>query len=196
MLKRQRAPSPPPSVSNVSSTGPFDLVLPFSKRQRMLPSEGLSQPNHSHGHWEEDEEYSDDLENGVSQSAIVNSPYKETNSVLYELHTLHRHRLLFSQSQQRSSTHKFGILSEAAKHANDAGPTQSLPQPIAASYQHLTPSSPLDNRIPHSGSNSDAHPEHEVQSVRERYEDTNRLLGSLFLSRRRELEPDDQGTSH
>ncbi|KAK1229396.1 hypothetical protein PQX77_007573 [Marasmius sp. AFHP31] len=199
MLKRQRPPSPPPSMSSFATSSPLDMVLPFSKRRRVLPhsSDSPSESTRTRVHWEDDEEYTDEPENDNSRAVNMDSPYKETNSVLYELHTLNRHRLLFSPHQQPPAQKPSSSL-DSSLHANHTWSTQQELHPVAAvSFQDAQlDRHPPDHRKHLFGGNSDSNPDLEVQFVRERYEDTNRLLGSLFLSRRRELEDEDKETPH
>jgi len=96
--------------------------------------------------------------------------YKSTNSVLHDLHALHQHRFVTS--------------------------TSSTPSPDLSCQQRqlsLPPSSPLrpTNLIAQKDLDrleGDGITTGELQRVMERYEDTNRLLGSLVLLRRRELQ--------
>lgn len=111
--------------------------------------------------------------------------YKSTNNLLHELHTLNQHRLLFSSPQQ----HLAGIRSsDSSRH---------LPNPFYPDQAQRTSERPRSH-IDHSNiqaSKFDAMtskavfelPMDEIQRVKGRYEDANKLLRSLFLSRRREL---------
>jgi len=126
--------------------------------------------------------------------------YKQTNSILHEVHALHQHRLIFSQPSSEPFSH-LGFsappLSTAthlplqSSHGLDSPSSfssdgkVSIPEcPVPGHYSHLA-------HVALALNNSAAYTPldfHEVKSVRERYEDTNKLLGSLFLLRRRELQ--------
>ncbi|KAJ7169651.1 hypothetical protein C8R46DRAFT_1089514 [Mycena filopes] len=181
MLKR-RAISPPPgsTVPLVSDPHPRE-----SKRRRILPPSLDGQSRRSMVHADEDDGEVDDDEdvhfsNGRNQfgpdpstSAAHNTEYESANTFLHDLHALHRHRLIFSSS---------------------------FPQPEFAATPHTQDKSYLAP-IPDFGRTSDKQDPsgvlgfgcgpsiEEVQSVKERYEDTNKLLGSLFLTRRKQLDP-------
>ncbi|KAJ8084248.1 hypothetical protein PM082_003016 [Marasmius tenuissimus] len=181
MLKRQRPSSPPPSMSSLATSSPLDMVLPFSKRRRVLPhsSDSPSESTRTRVHWEDDEEYIDEPEHDNSRTVNTESPYKETNSVLYELHTLHRHRLLFSPHQQQPPTQKPFSSLDPSLHANHTWSTQQELQPVAdVSFQDAQPDRHPPHHRKHSfEGNPHSNPDLEVQSVRERYEDTNRYVG-------------------
>jgi len=107
------------------------------------------------------------------------SAYKSTNNFLHELHTLQRHRLSFSPSQgypnpfspRHGSPYDFN--QQPSKGMPDAAPS-SMHAPAFA---------------------SDIGKQHEFDSVREHYEEMNRLLGSVVLCRRRELDPEPGNNS-
>lgn len=188
MLKRQRPSSPPPSISDIPLVD--DSSHDF-KRRRILPPI-LDGPSRGWGTsqeediYEEDADISDEEREHTSSSSSSNPDvveYRSANTVLRELHTLNQHRLTQAfasppRNAARSSTHFI-----------DPYPYS---HPICLSKSHLPlisdrlraqaetkislPYEPLP-------SNSD-----ESRIVMQRYEDTNRLLGSLFLSRRRQLD--------
>lgn len=183
MLKRQRPSSPPPSISNI----PFvdDSSHDF-KRRRIFPPI-LDGPSRGWGMSQEEDIYEEDAgtsdeerENTSSSSNPDVAEYKSANTALRELHTLNQHRLTFASSSRnaaRSCTHFIDPCSYS--------------HPICLSKSHLPPISDrlraqAETKVSLSHeplpSNSD-----ESRIVMQRYEDTNRLLGSLFLSRRRQL---------
>ncbi|KAF9270450.1 hypothetical protein L218DRAFT_1071882 [Marasmius fiardii PR-910] len=197
MLKRPRPPSPLSSGSNSALSDSLDMILPTAKRRRVLPrsSDHPSQSTHPGNNWEDDEEDLDEPERSFSHPAAADSPYKDTNSFLYELHTLQRHRQLFSQQrqsphlQEAQSNRGTHLLQYAHRHdelplSSQSGVTASL-GPAVYSGNHKLQSG-----------FSDCKSLHETEAVRARYEDTNRLLGSLFLSRRQELADDDKERPH
>ncbi|KAG7099449.1 hypothetical protein E1B28_001300 [Marasmius oreades] len=194
MLKRPRPHSPLLLTSNFPMTGSLDVILPTAKRRRLLPdsSDHTSQPTRPGYDCDDDEEDFDELEQDVSNSATVDSPYKDTNSFLYELHTLHRHRQLFSQQllHEAQPSQRMAHLLQYTRGDNEF-PSQSV---AAASPLGPTvyPSGSFKLPLETSGSNV----LFEVEAVKARYEETNRLLGSLFLSRRQELTDDDKERPH
>jgi len=117
---------------------------------------------------EEDEADAEGGKKGALASADDGSGYKSANDVLHELHTLHRHRFTPSTlciphilpSQDLHSTTQHNSLD-------------------VASAKLLVPPDPV---LP-----GNVTPVDESLRVRERYEGVNRTLGSLFLSRRRQL---------
>ncbi|KAL1739457.1 hypothetical protein HDZ31DRAFT_49377 [Schizophyllum fasciatum] len=203
MLKRRRAASPPPpshEVPLLPPSPPRDL-----KRRRTQPPVLDGQQRTGavsflpYGHtadgladdmgeepWDEE----DDENDRVSQPTVDPVEYKSANDVLYELHALQRHRLLFAPTQAAT-----GYLhrnhqqpSVAAGHPFDQCP------PSGKGVGYLLP----DHRAPSHSSrpaykNGAAEVElsMEEQRVKERYEGANRTLGALFLSRRREAESED-----
>nr|GAT47886.1 predicted protein [Mycena chlorophos] len=114
------------------------------KRARLMappPENGQQQHGATHSH-ESDDGEEDDLDpNRAASQVPQNTEYQATNTTLYELHALHRHRLLFAPDKH--------ILHDPNKHF-EAG--------------------------------------REGYEVQERYGQSNKLLGNLFLNRRRELE--------
>jgi len=125
------------------------------------------------------------VRDGIPSEAIADwqgdpiTEYKSANNFLHELHALHQHRLMFSSSPSPSP------------QRHPSFPLQYT-QPIAKSI----PSLPLEpTRMHMKGAAvhafvADPMAINEQQSVQQRYIDSNRLLGTVFLSRRRELESD------
>ncbi|KDR84765.1 hypothetical protein GALMADRAFT_233098 [Galerina marginata CBS 339.88] len=202
MLKRQRPSSPPlasPSIPFISDA-PGDLIERNSKRRRTLPpvldgaSRGwasapqVADDEEDDYHSDYEEENDDAFASSCYQDHQNTSEYKSANSILRELHTLHQHRLLFSPSKP---------------HVH-ATPLNSITYPLNAT-QHLQPPVPMKGHMSQPGSlhttsaynpvstEKGCQPQlggtfsEEVNRVTERYESMNRRLGSLFLSRRRDL---------
>ncbi|KAF5356330.1 hypothetical protein D9756_004254 [Leucocoprinus leucothites] len=176
MLKRQRAPSPmPQSPSIPHDMTPFDGIIDIRdlKRRRVVPpsldgqtrgwNTHPSNPNSAEEEEYDEEDYCEEHdphgrgEAGFPQSEgrEGNAEYTEVNSVLKEMHILHKHRQTFIP------------------------PVPSLPHVP----QNHPPHSELDkNRLSsHTGYQMVAE---ESARVYEHYEGTNRSLASAFLSRR------------
>jgi len=88
--------------------------------------------------------------------------YKSVNAFLHDVHTLHQHRLLFSFPPPQKSLHH---------QISDRPPAKYITQLPGDATRR-------------SGDIAEAE---ESERVKQRYEDTNKLLGSLVLSRRREI---------
>jgi len=198
MLKRQRPVSPPPShhtIPLVADPLPFrtDPGRDF-KRRRVLPpsldghSRGWGVPDPADGA-DDDEEYvaseGEAVEGNDDRSAWAEhtSEYQKANNVLHELHALHQHRLLFSSNSHLSLPQRSPLEpSTLGTHHHDRHSKMIMPQrPVMQTKDPAFDPSGSG----YSGSHSS---KDEVHRVTERYGDTNRLLGSLFLSRRRQLE--------
>jgi len=199
MLKRHRILSPVPSPDLLLPSEPsLDVYERAVKRRRQLaPLRG-----HKYGSGienaymnEEDDEAESKLVEGFSDYARGKSRwqeeaglYKAANTLLHDLHAEQRHRVIFSSS----SPHHHGTFSDPYAH-DDARAE------FATSYGaiHAVGRTPVHAQNSRQGnSDVDAPPRNgnlvtedvEVQNVTHRYEDTNRLLGSLFLSRNRYLD--------
>ena len=151
----------------------------------------------------------DDESQRAPDQPVDSSEYKETNNMLHEIHALNQHRLLFVNPPPTPGP---------STYASPA--LNSLPYQLAHTSEQSHPYAPLAAHKLNNFSHLPVHPIHpprfemeshlqvgaqhppqqddrqEVQWVRERYEDANRLLGSLFLSRRRELFPADEGPTY
>ncbi|KAJ7900106.1 hypothetical protein B0H14DRAFT_1549401 [Mycena olivaceomarginata] len=185
MLKRQRPISPPPSSAIPIVSDPPESHRREIKRRRILPPSLDGQSRRPTFHTEDDGEEDDDDDVDMSgqynqpgsttvTSAAHNTQYESANTFLHDLHALHRHRLIFSSPP--STLLQPGL---SPPHAQD-----KLHLPPIADYP----------RIPDKQDSSGMHDfgrgfVEEVESVKERYEDTNRRLGSLFLTRRKQLDP-------
>lgn len=212
MLKRQRPVSPPPSIPSIPLIVDADIMTQRDlKRKRVLPpildggSRGWGRLDHQED--EEDEEYTserDDTGDTGGNRPEDQNEYKQANNVLHELHTLHQHRLIFAPHvSQDFPYHKHSAISSILppdiQHRNFGSDAYTSERPISQDGRNPGPYS----EVQHMGSHTS---KDEVLCVTERYEDTNkfspslsqlrmlvltffsqRLLGSLFLSRRRQL---------
>ncbi|KAG5341376.1 hypothetical protein E4T56_gene13289 [Termitomyces sp. T112] len=187
MLKRQRPPSPPPFVPSIPLVDDsYPDATRDVKRRRILPpsldgkSRDWSIPDIPDD--DDDEDYDSQHEKAKPYGiglTMDSADYKQANTVLHELHTLHQHRLLFT------STHDSGSQVPTL--------SQCLPQHAQSNHDDVSSKMIITPHPEVSGcdySNStypNSHPSVELERVTQRYGDTNRLLGSLFLSRRRQL---------
>ncbi|KAH7921258.1 hypothetical protein BV22DRAFT_1132440 [Leucogyrophana mollusca] len=152
--------------------------------------------------------------------------YKQTNSILHEVHTLHQHRLMSSNSSLHTGANSLpypnwsppSTISQqsSAQQAYSQHPPSHTRSPgyyvPASGYSGGKASFPVqpDRPVPYAHTHASVNQDHqqtsswqppphqgsiftepeidEVESVRERYGDSNKLLGSLFLLRRRALE--------
>ncbi|KAF5368421.1 hypothetical protein D9758_002374 [Tetrapyrgos nigripes] len=179
MLKRQRPASPPLSSSNVPLlTDSSNLEAPNAKRRRTLPPvlDGKlrgwttpSEPIDDGDDGYEDEDEDDGILHQQDHSTTFqydHSPYKSTNNLLHELHTLNKHRLLFAPPQEPF---------------HDPQSHMDVPQisyyPGSTSFQSQYTSKRVSD-IPAAFESTEPAPQQkemkESQSVRTRYEDTNR----------------------
>ncbi|KAJ3998454.1 hypothetical protein F5050DRAFT_1219304 [Lentinula boryana] len=210
MLKRQRAPSPPPSSSSniplIADSTPTENARD-TKRRRIQPPVldgrmrgwGTAQDTlyetfdagEDDGEEDiiEDDEY---LPGSVpSDGANPNSSYKSTNGFLHELHTLQRHRVLFSTnaSIQTLNSNYFAYDSSSPQpHAYDRH--LHPPGKVLFSQTNVPAAvNTLNQQESHALALAVNYEKHcESDSARAHYEERNRLLGSVVLSRRRELE--------
>ncbi|THV05963.1 hypothetical protein K435DRAFT_849420 [Dendrothele bispora CBS 962.96] len=199
MLKRQRPASPKPSSSNTPLlTDSSVLELPNAKRRRTFPPvlDGklrgwATAPNEAGADPEgyQDEEYFDEEQDSRYLVPLreVDSPYKSANNLLHELHTLHKHRLLFAHhTSQSSRSHPYST--------DNPYSTESYIDNIPESQStYHDGNKDVSGRLHLQGLDRSqlGIQQEESQCVRTRYEDTNKLLGSLFLSRRRQLDGAD-----
>ncbi|KAJ7786072.1 hypothetical protein B0H16DRAFT_1355206 [Mycena metata] len=192
MLKR-RAISPPPGSAIPLVSDPPDSYRRESKRRRILPPSLDGQSRRSilpaeDEDGEEDDEDDVHLSNGrnpfgpgPSASPVHNTEYESANTFLHDLHALQRHRLIFSSSSPPFLQPDI----PAAPHTQDKSYLSPMPD-FARTPDKKDPSGMHDFGCGPSVE--------EVQSVKERYEDTNKLLGSLFLTRRKQLDPHQYNT--
>ncbi|KAH7908263.1 hypothetical protein BJ138DRAFT_378652 [Hygrophoropsis aurantiaca] len=176
-----------------------------------------------------EEDWVDEGDDESSSAQLAASPeemamYKQTNSILHEVHALHQHRMMFvnpglhlqaisppypnlssasMESQQTyysqqlpSHAQSFGYPVSVTDHSGGKSPfprEQDHPIPYVVSVGQDRQSMSSWQSLSNQGSLTVKPEIDEVQIVRERYEDTNKLLGSLFLSRRRALEDNFPG---
>ncbi|KAK0465343.1 uncharacterized protein EV420DRAFT_1513946 [Desarmillaria tabescens] len=176
MLKRQRAPSPRASASSNVPLVADDS--PRQKRRRILPPaldgnvRGRIWEDSGEDDGEEDYESAD--EEGQDQGEGRGSlEYKFANSMLYELHALNRHRQAFT-----ASSHQHWPYGLPSTHPGKGG--SMAPAPRVHHNEAKT--------FPQESSGAGNLSADELQKVTQRYEETNKRLGVLFLSRRKELE--------
>lgn len=129
MLKRQRPATPPPSSLGdppsflpdgpARLSNPVDPSQPRSKRQRIQPPplDGAlrgwleSEPTGPHCESDGEEDWIEDARDVAAKSSLPPSmaadAYRDTNSLLHELHVLNQHRLLnvHSPRDQRPIRH-------------------------------------------------------------------------------------------
>ncbi|KIM48430.1 hypothetical protein M413DRAFT_440160 [Hebeloma cylindrosporum] len=192
MLKRQRAPSPPLTSSSVPLVNDTsgDLIERKVKRRRTQPpvldgaSRGWARPLEDPSEDEEDFCSDDEVENLASshpsQQDQSQSEYKSTNTMLRELHTLQQHRICFSSPSPAPQTTS---LSSGLPHLTIS--SRSPDKGLLLQQERLRPAFP--SALMEKGYKGDGIASDEVNRVTERYEGTNKFIGSLFLSRRREL---------
>lgn len=143
MLKRRASSPPPTSLSDVPIL--LDEKLLDPKRRRILPpvldgqmrgwgtpQDKMYETSDEEDDGEEDiphDEFSPNHPDATSNKHL-DSPYKSANGFLHELHTLQRHRLLFSsQSAYESSSNrqrdalsaKDPVPSRAPIHSSNSG---------------------------------------------------------------------------
>jgi hypothetical protein len=206
MAKRQRTLSPPPR--SMLASPPDSVELPDSKRpRRHINNESyrIRLDDKDKELDDKDKEIEDEdagNERLVLQEKAVATPheslipaaapavakYESANSLLYEVHVLHQHHLLFSPPDPR--------LSDPKTTLRDPKPTPLPPERL--SHPAATPTLDTQDNMPGNQTYMS-----EMQRVKEHYESDNkyvvslfdplllskrlvrRLLGSLFLSRRR-----------
>ncbi|KAJ7431793.1 hypothetical protein B0H11DRAFT_2128452 [Mycena galericulata] len=191
MLKRLRPASPPASIPSIPLVlDPSDSHRHESKRRRILPPSLDGQSRRSTFRTNDDgEDDDDDDEMNLSDasnppgcvSAVHNSEYESANNFLHELHASHRHRLIFSPSWQ-PPLHPESL--SALQYQDKVYVERILDYPRLADEKDSSGTQDFGSGLPFE----------EVQSVKERYEDTNKLLGSLFLTRRKQLDQPQNST--
>ncbi|KAJ7630711.1 hypothetical protein FB45DRAFT_916340 [Roridomyces roridus] len=184
MLKRPRAPSPPSSSSSVPLLD--DEHASYQpKRRRILPpsldgqsrrSESMFATDNDDGEEEYDQDdtmtYPDSHQLPPVASSSHNTEYESANTFLHELHASHRHRLIFSPSWHPSSPYE--------------GKAYASPMQLP-----LHPEAPEKTGVGGMAGFAHGLPFEEEKCVKDRYEDTNKRLGSFFLTRRKQLDQDN-----
>ncbi|KAI0336033.1 hypothetical protein GY45DRAFT_1430212 [Cubamyces sp. BRFM 1775] len=207
MLKRQRSsPSFVPESPYAATPEPaIDVFERVAKRRRQF-APPLDRT--SHNSWAMDDTDGEEDVEGEESSAgrqATSDPergqrmnqageYRNVNSLLHDLHAEQRHRMLFSSSLSQSH---LSMLHHTEPPYVAASADKTLP---ALSSNNL-PTAPPPHEIRKAPSSftisipskDAAMVDHvEVQRVIERYEDTNRYLGSVFLNRRRQFDTTSQ----
>ncbi|KAF8832560.1 hypothetical protein HHX47_DHR1001335 [Lentinula edodes] len=219
MLKRQRAPSPPPSSSSnvplIFDSTPVENARSTKRRRTQPPvldgqMRGWGTPQdvlYETSDREEDDGEEDLVDDDqlysapdISGGANPNSPYKSANGFLHELHTLQRHRLLYSSNISPQSPSSNNLVSHSfpqqvhAYNPHLYPPGKGLSHPISPPTSgHAQSQQGMHALLPYA---TDSGKQHELTSVKGHYEEKNRLLGSVVLSRRRELEQRLQNNYH
>ncbi|KAI0670110.1 hypothetical protein C8Q78DRAFT_1080007 [Trametes maxima] len=203
MLKRRRSsPSFVPESPYVAAPDPaidaFERVV--KRRRHITPHDHSVVYGHEVRHGD-DTDGEEDVEGDKHDGGQSHYPsgshrleqageYRSANTLLHDLHAEHRHRMLFSSPHPFSEmpTLHHRLHNEHHHHIVDVPSTdKTLPnltnvESPSLEYQKHTPSFTVS--IPSKNANVVDHVE--VQRVTQRYEDTNRYLGSLFLSRRKQ----------
>ncbi|TFK57427.1 hypothetical protein OE88DRAFT_1722316 [Heliocybe sulcata] len=198
MLKRSRPLTPPPQPEEPPSL-PLPVPGPSSieyyqrdaKRRRTVAPSLDGQARGWSGSSLDDEEDEEDWEQdendgrGAEASLETSKQYQAPNSLLHDLHAEYQHRMLFSSPPASSSRHVPGQMSPYSPqphttHAAKRNAPYLLERPVMTEMNgHLQRST-----AEHMGKGGLDRVEE--QRVKERYEESNRLLRSLFLNRRRE----------
>ncbi|KAI0762779.1 hypothetical protein C8Q74DRAFT_1371767 [Fomes fomentarius] len=197
MLKRQRSvpsfvPDPYPPADPAIEM--FEERVAKRRRHAQSTDKGKTPwlPGESDG--EEDVEYSEQATGRSAPSEHARrlgqaGEYKHVNTLLHDLHAEQRHRMLFSSSSPpihqpfahyhpRHLAYPSSSPDKSAAMLPAHGPPAADPTELHRHMPSFTISIPIKDAstVDHV----------EVQRVTERYEESNRLLGSLFLSRRRQ----------
>ncbi|KAI0724345.1 hypothetical protein C8T65DRAFT_733982 [Cerioporus squamosus] len=205
MLKRQRSsPSFVPDAYPAADPAIDTFEERVAKRRRQLAPQHPYSTDKGKAPWrpgdsdgEEDVENDEYLDRPLAPSSQAQrlqqaGAYKHANTLLHDLHAEQRHRVLFSSlsppehisiahnhpRNHPELEHPLSSPSKLPPMVPEYGP---LPVP---SYESTKHTSSFTISIPSKDASAVDHVE--VQRVTERYEDTNRFLGSLFLSRRRQ----------
>ncbi|KAI0961306.1 hypothetical protein AcV7_000441 [Taiwanofungus camphoratus] len=205
MLKRQRPSSPVPIPSDpiVPVEPALDIYERATKRRRQLiPVKDRHQNNAIHGdgtddEGEEAESTPADVERSEGRTMWQEEAgiYKAANTLLHDLHAEQRHRILFSSMPSPQASFLSNQQQQYAVHSHwSSNPSKCLSlssqvQYVATTLNHGQNSQHANSHSVLEFSDGSTPPdEFEVQSVTQRYEDINKKLGSLFLSRRRKLD--------
>lgn len=190
MLKRQRASSPLPlAQATVPESPPISSDPASSKhgvKRRRISAPSLDGPSRGWGEssvaFEDEEDEDDIIMDGRTLSTRPNlresslksaGAYRMVNSLLHDLHAEQQHRRMMSSAANPDLQ-----LAPFSSHG------WASPVPLSRKPSYVT--HPLPQEVPATGVNNRTRCEEDV-SVYERYEETNRYLGSVFLGRRRDL---------
>ncbi|TBU64857.1 hypothetical protein BD310DRAFT_1034543 [Dichomitus squalens] len=205
MLKRQRStPSFVPDAYFPQEPA-FDMSERVAKRRRQFEPPQFQATDKGKAPWrggDSDEE--EDVEGDEQTVAARSAPsehaqrlahageYKHVNSLLHDLHAEQRHRVLFSSTSPPS---QIPLASPIHPHPDFGHSLPSAPNKVAPTvsaqgmllappHEVHRPSAPFTISTPFKDTSVVDHIE--VQRVTQQYEDTNRYLGALFLSRRKQ----------
>ncbi|KAI8995318.1 hypothetical protein BD414DRAFT_479197 [Trametes punicea] len=210
MLKRRRSSSTFIPDSSYIGSAPepaidaFERVAkrrrPFASLRRQHAAQETSSRTEDDTDGEEDvegeESYTDQLEPVDEERRLRQTgDYRSVNSLLHDLHAEQRHRMLFSSPhplQLSMLHHSHPVLLDSASSSIDKAvhvisADSKTPSVHHEGHKSFSPSS---FTIPSRETSVVDHVE--VRRVTERYEDMNRYLGSLFLSRRRQSDTPGQ----
>ncbi|KAI0651643.1 hypothetical protein C8Q79DRAFT_1004918 [Trametes meyenii] len=204
MLKRRRSsPSFVPDSPYAAAPEPtIDVFERVVKRRRQVTPQDHFAVYGKGAQYTDDTDGEEDIEGDKRDGGQSHYPqgsdrleqageYRSANTLLHDLHAEHRHRMLFFLPRLPSDVstpqcHLYNEYHHHHHHHSTSTTDKTLPAPVdaeppsAALHKH-TPSFTIS--IPSKDANTVDHVE--VQRVTQRYEDTNRYLGSLFLSRRK-----------
>ncbi|KAI0690695.1 hypothetical protein BC835DRAFT_1363370 [Cytidiella melzeri] len=186
MLKRRRGSSPIPwsmEPTVEADVAPSDLYEPDRKRRRYFTAAKLDKSHWTDSANDDWEGESDDGEyvlrkrregssRGANEWQQQAGQYKDANTMLHELHAEQRHRMIFSVPSSTNSTlHAYIPVHDAPSSVSSQG--TSSPEAVGT-VDYLAHRQPFIV---------------EAKQVAKRYEETNRFLGSLVLSRRQKSSP-------
>ncbi|KZT74819.1 hypothetical protein DAEQUDRAFT_760828 [Daedalea quercina L-15889] len=113
--------------------------------------------------------------------------YKNANTLLHDLHAEQRHRQLFAATPSYTTSSQRDLYHPTFSHATSSMNLKHWTQSMVMPHPERDP--PLSSPMYHSSSHAHPSVDHvEAQIVSSQYEDTNRFLRNLFLSRRRRLD--------
>ncbi|RDX56082.1 hypothetical protein OH76DRAFT_1551583 [Lentinus brumalis] len=197
MLKRQRStPSFVPGAYPIMDPAIDTFEERVAKRRRPLAPQHTHSMDKGKAPWRPgDSDGEEDVENDEAppseqaQRLQQAGEYKHVNTLLHDLHAEQRHRVLFSSASPPehipiAHNHPGNHPLSSPNTLAPVGP-EYAPLPVP-SYESAKQTSSFTISIP--SKDASVMDEVEVQRVTERYEDANRFLGSLFLSRRRQTD--------
>ncbi|KAI1797683.1 hypothetical protein LXA43DRAFT_1176993 [Ganoderma leucocontextum] len=202
MLKRQRStpsfvpdayPPQEPSIDMSERVVKRRRHFPPPQSQSRAPDKGKAPWRGGESDGEEDVDVDEQAAGRSAPSEYTQrlqhaGEYKHVNSLLHDLHAEQRHRMLFSTT---SPPAQLPLTSHGRPHVDFHHPFPSAPNqlapiaPLAPHESHRTSTSFMIS-IPSKDASIVDH--NEVKRVTQQYEDTNRFLGALFLTRRRQCD--------
>ncbi|KZT06384.1 uncharacterized protein LAESUDRAFT_759556 [Laetiporus sulphureus 93-53] len=208
MLKRQRPTSPGPSPDAAFSSEPaldHDLLERLAKRRRyfahsrddVLPKGRFDREAHDDGDVDEEEDVHEERHRsehaqGKAQWQEEAGLYKAANTLLHDLHAEQRHRMIFSSPTAPTCGTSLSSHEPHLPQPSRQSPLFSTNAPNIRNAPHESLMKHSSDYVPDKASTlltmTPSIDELEVQNVTQRYEDTNRILGSLFLSRKHKLD--------